>query len=70
MLNFLNIDNSSRAELEAHGNAMADMGACLVAVWLTKSGDYEIVSNLSEGMTCGLLAGAVMQMAQQEGTAH
>lgn len=71
MLNFLSLDTATEKELKAHGEELAESGACLVAVWLTKDGDFEIVSNVHQALTLSLLAGAVSEMAEQcGGTAH
>ena len=71
MLNFLSLDTATEDEIRDHGEELAESGACLVAVWLTRDGDYEIVSNLPQGMTLSVLASAVAEMAEQGGgTAH
>lgn len=71
MLNFLSLETSSEQEIRDHGEGLAESGACLVAVWLTKDGDFEIVSNVAEGQTLAILAGAVSEMCGQDGgTAH
>lgn len=71
MLNFLSLDTATEDEIRDHGEELAESGACLVAVWLTREGSFEIVSNLDEGRTLSVLAGAVSEMAEQGGgTAH